>query len=270
MAGAAVGLTAMLLGFRLLAGQVPLSHALAILLLAGEVYAPLRRVNAEFHAASSGREAAGMLFGLLDQDIPTVVDGVILLNNELVLKDVTVGLPTGEPLEPLSAVVERGAGLHLTGPSGVGKTTVLEAITRALGKNAALAPQHPYVFSGTLLDNLVLSNPSVDRETLERTLSICQLSELIVALPDGLQTNIGDGGLQLSSGERQRVGLARALLAQRPVLLLDEPGAHLDPETLKALRHALKPVFEHSIVIEVAHNHGVVDCTLTQEVRRSR
>ncbi len=269
MAGAAVGLTAMLLGFRLLAGQVPLSHALAILLLAGEVYAPLRRVNAEFHAASSGREAASMLFALIDQPAPHIVGGATLSNGVLVLDRFTALLVAGEVLEPLSNELGRGVGLHLTGPSGIGKTTVLEALARSLGNSAALAPQHPYLFSGTLFDNLVLSNPDVERGVLSDLITRCQLDRLIEALPDGLQTSIGDGGLQLSSGERQRIGLARALVAQRPVLLLDEVGSHLDPETLEALRHALKPLFSEAIVIEVAHSHGVVDCALREEIRRA-
>ncbi|MEI6701865.1 MAG: ATP-binding cassette domain-containing protein [Actinomycetota bacterium] len=270
MAGAAVGLAAMLLGFRLMAGQVSLAHALAILLLAGEVYAPLRRVNAEFHAASSGREAASMLFALLGQPVPAIVAGATVSNDKLLLDHFSVSLETGEPLEPLTASIGLGVGLHLTGPSGAGKTTVLHAIARSLGTNAAIAPQHPYLFSGTLLDNLLLANPYIDRSALMEILSMCQLEKLIDALPEGLQTTIGDGGLQLSSGERQRIGLARALVAKRPVLLLDEAGSHLDPETLDALRHALKSVFEQSIVIEVAHSHAVVSCALRQEVRLAR
>jgi ATP-binding cassette subfamily C protein CydC len=149
-------------------------------------------------------------------------------------------------------VLKRGDRLVVTGPSGCGKTSLLEAIAgqrdaachvmidgnligaipadrrRAL---FALSPQNAQMIAGTIADNLGLARPGLTADDMWRALETASLADAVRAMPEGLGTWIGDGGTRLSGGERKRLSLARALLAGRPWLLLDEPSEGLDPQT---------------------------------------
>jgi ATP-binding cassette subfamily C protein CydD len=197
-------------GLRLVFGEVTLSAGLTALLLAPEVFWPLRRVGVEFHAAQDGKTAADKAFRLLD----------------------TVGAPAVGTRPALDAYAEPGLVTVLTGPNGVGKTTLLHAILGLdspepqvwWGQVAWLA-QRPVLVPGSIRDNLVLFGPLAD---LDGACRAAGFDQVLAALPDGLETVIGRGGAGLSLGQRQRLGLARVLGSQAPVLLLDEPTAHLD------------------------------------------
>ncbi len=150
-----------------------------------------------------------------------------------------------------------GRRVALVGPSGAGKSTVAALLLRFLdpdeGRVAigghdvreyrqedvratfALAGQEAHLFDSTIRENLRLARPAASDAELEAVLALARLGEWVVALPDGLDTMVGEEGVQLSGGQRQRLVLARALLADAPVLVLDEPTAHLDPETAERL-----------------------------------
>jgi thiol reductant ABC exporter CydD subunit len=288
IAGFGVGFVAMVLGLRLLWGQVGLEAAMAVLLVAPEIFIPLRRAGAEFHASTEGQAAADRVLEVLgtasasgsDASVPAEAGraGVpaVARATDLTIERLTVtyehrDLPA---LSSFSLRVPPGGRLALTGPSGSGKSTVLAALlgfvepnagtlsVGALGPRDDLArwraqfswlPQRPHLFNATLAENLRLGAPEAGDDDLRAALEAVGLSGLLAGLPSGLHTTVGHDGLNLSAGERQRVALARALLRPAPILLLDEPTASLDPPTVARLVPAIEPWLAGRTVIVAAH-----------------
>ena len=231
-----VALVAVSVGLRLVFGEVTLSAGLTALLLAPEVFWPLRRVGVEFHAAQDGKTAADKAFGMIG-DASTGIGGT---------RTVTAAGATIH-VDALTADIEPGRVTVLTGPNGAGKSTALQAILglaapesgrvlvagvdvadlepRAWWRQVAWLAQRPVLVPGTVRDNLELFGPLPD---LDNACRAAGFDEVLDDLPDGLQTFVGRGGVGLSLGQRQRLGLARVLGSPAPVLLLDEPTAHLD------------------------------------------
>jgi ATP-binding cassette, subfamily C, bacterial CydD len=229
-----VALVAVGIGLRLVFGEMTLAAGLTALLLAPEVFWPLRRVGVEFHAAQDGKTAADAAFRLLDT---LSVQGAA--TRTVAARGATIHL------DSLDADVEPGLVTVLTGPNGVGKSTLLQAILGltdaervlvdgvdvadldppAWWRQVAWLAHRPVLVPGSIRDNLELFGP------LSHTEPACRASgfdEVLATLPNGLDTVIGRGGVGLSLGQRQRLGLARVLGSQAPVLLLDEPTSHLD------------------------------------------
>ena len=204
-----VALVAVGVGLRLVFGDVTLAAGLTALLLAPEVFWPLRRVGMEFHAAADGKTAADKAFQLLDT-----------LHTQ----------PAEKP--SLDVEIEPGVVTVLTGPNGIGKTTLLQSILgldspqpQAWWNQVAWLAQRPVLVPGSVRDNLELFGPLTDLDSACRAAGFDQV---LAVLPDGLETVIGRGGVGLSLGQRQRLGLARVFGSTASVLLLDEPTSHLD------------------------------------------
>jgi thiol reductant ABC exporter CydD subunit len=316
LAGIGTGLVAMVLGLRLLGGTVSLYTALAVLLVSPEVFLPLRRAGAEFHASAEGRAAAERILDLLDQPAgPTGRAGPLgrtAAAGPAAATGPTPTTATGPPSQPrrrtpvpgrpfpvrldgvgvtfsgrsqpaldrFELTIDEGEHVALVGPSGVGKSTVLavllgflapEAGTVSIGgvdladvdlaawrRRVAWVPQRPHLFGGTLAENLRLGDPDAAPERLDRVLEATGLARLVAALPAGLATRVGEGGITLSAGERQRVAVARAALRDAPFVLLDEPVAHLDLTTEALLREALDPWLDGRTVLVAAHRPELV------------
>jgi thiol reductant ABC exporter CydD subunit len=289
IAGFGVGFVAMVLGLRLLWGELGLQTAMAVLLVTPEIFIPLRRAGAEFHASSEGQAAAARVIEVLATEIPAgtssgadapmaqpapVRDGH---RPTLAIDGLRVDYEHRDhpALTSFSLHAPAGMRLALTGPSGCGKSTVLAALLRFVepsGGTIALdgrpsgaidagawrshfswLPQRPHLFNATLEENLRLGAPAATPADLRRVLADVGLSELLANLPAGLQTALGHDGLTLSAGERQRVALARALLCPAPILLLDEPTASLDPLTVARLAPAVEPWLQGRTVVVAAH-----------------
>ncbi len=289
IAGFGVGFVAMVLGLRLLWGQLGLETAMAVLLVAPEIFIPLRRAGAEFHASTEGQAAADRVLEVLGTASPGGSEGsvagragpsaggpAVAEAGDLAIDGLTVtyehrDLPA---LSSFALRVPPGSRLALTGPSGSGKSTVLAALlgfvepgagsmsVGALERRVDLVrwraqfswlPQRPHLFNATLAENLRLGAAEAGDDDLRAALEAVGLSQLLAGLPAGLDTAVGHDGLTLSAGERQRVALARALLRPAPILLLDEPTASLDPPTVARLVPALEPWLAGRTVIVAAH-----------------
>jgi thiol reductant ABC exporter CydD subunit len=287
LAGFGVGLVAMVLGLRLLWGEVDLQTAMAVLLVAPEIFIPLRRAGAEFHASAEGQAAATRVLEVLatplpgaDQADPAPRPGAtdpVSARPALHVEDLRVAYAhRGAPaVDRLTLDLPPGSRTALTGGSGAGKSTVLAALLRfcapAAGSLAlddvpstaltpaawrasfSWLPQRPHLFTASVADNLRLGGTDLPDEDLLAVLAAVGLSDLMANLPDGLATQLGHDGLTLSAGERQRLALARALLRPAPILLLDEPTAALDPPTVARIAPAIEPWLGGRTVVVAAH-----------------
>jgi ATP-binding cassette subfamily C protein CydCD len=279
-----VALVAVLVGLRLSAGSLDLGTALVVLLLAPEAYWPLRRVGAEFHAAAEGTstfEAAHELLATIPAR--SVAGRIEHPVGQITIRSLTVSYPDRmtPALRGLSAVIEPFGITAITGPSGSGKSTLLAALTGELPAKSgsirigevdlasldreswqsriAWIPQRPWILPGTVRENVLLARPSASDTEIWSALERVALGELVAALPAGLDEPIGEDGSGLSAGERARLALARAVVAERPLVLLDEPTAHLDPVTEQVITETLRWLARRSAVVVVAHRPSIVD-----------
>jgi ATP-binding cassette, subfamily C, bacterial CydD len=275
-----VAMIAVGIGMRLVFGEISLSTGLTVLLLAPDVYWPLRRIGVEFHAAQEGRTAADKAFALIE-DAPAVEPGTRRVSARgavIVLDELSVAGRDGLCPHRLSAVIQPGQVTVLTGANGAGKSTALQAIagiTAATSGHVRVAevgigeleptvwwqqlswlPQRPVLIPGTIADNLALFGPLADRES---ACTAAGFDRVLAELPDRFDTVIGSGGVGLSLGQRQRLGLARTLGSPAPVLLLDEPTAHLDAATeAKVLQAIVERARAGATVVLVGHRDRVV------------
>jgi ATP-binding cassette, subfamily C, bacterial CydD len=183
-------------------------------------------------------------------------------------------------LNDISFEIRPGEPTVLIGPSGAGKSTILQLLLRfiepASGQitvgerrleaipvelwrsQVAWAPQIPYLFNDTLLENLRLGKPKASPEEVAAALRLAHLDDFVHSLPQGLDTPCGENGARLSGGQVQRLALARAYLRDAPLLLLDEPGANLDPQQEAWLQDALAQLSQGRTVLTIAHRSSTI------------
>ncbi|GAA3518022.1 thiol reductant ABC exporter subunit CydD [Nocardioides daeguensis] len=275
-----VALVAVTVGVRLAGGGLGLHTALVVLLLAPEAYWPLRRVGAEFHAASEGTATFEAVHDLLAAAPLEQLDHAASPGAALALSDVSVTWPgrTAPAVQHVTALIPDRGITALTGPSGCGKSTLLAAVAGLVPLDAgtisaageqvggpawqaqvAWLPQQPQFVAGTIADNLRIARPAASDDRLWEVLREVALEERVRSLPHGLSTPLGEDGTTLSAGERARLALARIVLAERPWVLLDEPTAHLDDLTEQVIADTVMALARRSGVVVVAHRPRLVD-----------
>ena len=286
LATLSVALVAVGIGVRLVNADLDFRTALLVLILAPEAYLPIRQVGANFHASAEGLAAAEEVFAVLESPLPEAgsrTDIPDLTSVPLRLVDVTVRYPhrPTPALRGLDLTVPPGRIIALTGPSGCGKSTVLATLLgfvvpesgRLLAGEVDIAtldpdawrrmiawvPQRPWLFTGTVAENIRLGREDADDQAVRVAARAAGAEAFIDALPEGLNTVLGDDGGGLSAGQRQRLALARAFLRDAPVILLDEPTANLDGDTETEVLAAIRRLAEGRTVIIAAHRATLID-----------
>ncbi len=276
-----VALVAVTIGMRLVHGEMALYDGLVILILAPEAYLPLRQVGAQYHAAAEGLAAAEEIFAVLETPVPASGSAAVP-EGPLSFEGVSVRYPgrSGDAVSEVSFTVEPGETVALVGPSGAGKSTLLSVLlgfvrptegrVRAGGADLAevdieqwrsriaWVPQRPHLYAGTIAENVRLARPDADDTAVRQALRDAGALAFVDALPQGVDTVLGEDGAGLSAGQRQRLALARAFLADRPVLLLDEPTAALDGATEAEIVEAVRRLAVGRTVLLVVHRPALL------------
>jgi thiol reductant ABC exporter CydD subunit len=277
----AVALVAVTIGVRLIDGGIALQAGLTVLVLAPELYAPLRQLGAEFHASADGLAVADRILELLDAPPevrvahagfrPAPTAGPIRF------EQVSFSYPSRPEvvLDRLELELLEGETVALVGRSGSGKSTVASLLLRfaepgtgriLVGgrdlaeccpdewrRSVAWVPQRPTIFAGTVLNNICLGAPGAPRARARESALLAGADRFIAALPDGYDTVVGDGGRPLSAGERRRIALARAFLRDAPFVILDEPTADLDRVSADVVAEAVERLCHGRTVLLIAH-----------------
>ena len=276
-----IALVAVTVGVRLVDGSLGFEAGLTVLVLAPELYLPLRNLAAQFHASADGLAVTERLLDLLEEapttsaaaghtapsprDAPVRLEGVSFAypsRPDLVLDAIDLELAAGEAVA-------------LVGPSGSGKSTIASLLLRLLeptGGRAAVGavdlascdtaawraqiawvPQRPPLFRGTVAENIRLGNDRAADGDVRTAAALAGADAFVRDLPDGYETIVGDGGRPLSAGQLQRIALARAFLRDAPLVILDEPTANLDPESAELVGAAVERLRQGRTILLIAH-----------------
>ena len=246
---------------------------------------PLRALGFTIGDIQRSLAAASRLFEVIDS-APAEIDppDAVELNNskgEIEFRDVHLTYHTGKTvLKGLNLKIKPGERVLITGPPGSGKSTLLKLIARfyepdrgqvlidgvdvrkiktsSLRKTVAYVPQEPFIFNRSLRENIALAKPDASMEEIIRAAKIAKIHDFIASLPEGYETVVGEKGVTLSGGQRQRIALARALLLEPKILLLDDPVSNLDAETEEKLVGDLNDILEGKTALIVSQRLSMV------------
>lgn len=279
-----IALAAVTVGVRLVDGGIGLRAGLTVLVLAPELYAPLRRLGAEFHASADGLAVAERMLDLLDAPIAQAAPWGAIAPSPSVATVRFEGVSFAYPDRP--ALVLSGLDLELApretvalaGESGAGKSTVAALLLclreptagsvsvggvdlascerQAWRRELAWLPQRPTLFRGSVAENIRLGDPHATDDAVRDAARRAGADAFVRRLPDAYETVVGDGGRPLSAGEVQRIALARVLVRDAPLVILDEPTANLDPESAELVAEAIDRLRGRCTVLLITHSTG--------------
>jgi len=281
-----VALVAVTVGVRLVDGAIGLQAGLTVLILAPELYAPLRRLGAQFHASADGVAVAERMLALLDAPPSAAASGRLTplspAEAPVRLERVSFAYPSRPRLvlNRLDLELLPGETVALVGPSGAGKSTVAMLLLGfaeptsghiTIGglnladcrldlwrRQLAWVPQRPTVFRGTIADNIRLGAGAASDQHTREAAMLAGADRFIRALPLGYETIVGDGGRPLSMGELRRIALARAFVRDAPLVILDEPTADLDRTSADVVAEAIERLRVGRTVLLIAHRPELV------------
>ncbi|WP_019214799.1 ABC transporter ATP-binding protein [Fenollaria massiliensis] len=262
-------------------GEVLLPQALTVSAAGFMIFGGLKQL--ENAAILMVKNPANMQY--LDEvlDIPEISDGTleVMENQDIVFDKVSFSYDKGKPvLKDLSFTIPQGSKTAIVGPSGSGKTTIINLISRfydvdsgeirlgnrdirdykveSLLKNLSLVFQNVYLFQDTIENNIRFANPKASHEEVVEAAKKARCHNFIMELPDGYNTMVGEGGSSLSGGEKQRISIARALLKNAPIILLDEATSSVDPENEYEILAAVEELSKGHTVVSIAHRLSTV------------
>ena len=286
-----VALVAVEVGMRLVFGNVSLFHGLAVIMLAPEVFEPLRQVGAQFHASANGVTASKAAFDIIEEAEAVASPGSDacpdMARTDIVLDGLGVRARGAWAPAPTSGVIAPGVVTALSGPSGAGKSTIVACLLADMTPDAgrvllrpsasssesgesvlsdidpvswrrqiSWVPQSPTLVPGTILDNM----GDLPLAALNDAAAATGFDDVLASAPDGWNTVIGSGGVGLSVGQRQRLALTRALAARSQVVILDEPTAHLDAVSEETVVRAIDAMTDAGrTVIVIAHRAAMME-----------
>ena len=261
-------------------GEIELGVLITFVGYVGQLNGPMNFFSRVFQMWSDSINSAQRMFEIMDAipDIEEAEHPVALKEprGEIELSHVTFGYETNKPvLKDITLHVKQGEMLGIVGRSGAGKTTLVNLISRLydvnegeiridgipvkelafhdLRRNVAMVSQDTYIFMGTVADNIAYANPEASREDIIRAAMLASAHEFISNMPDGYDTVIGAAGKDLSGGEKQRISIARAILADPKILILDEATASVDTATEKAIQESLNYLVKGRTTLSIAH-----------------
>ncbi len=264
-------------------GDMELRPLLIVLMLGVEVFRPMRELTNLYHQGMATMAAAQSVFDIIDEpvavrDPESVPDELTLkIDPEITFEDVTFGYDGGhrEALQDVSFKLQSGETLGVVGASGAGKSTLVWLMYRfydpqsgsiklgnhdlrelplsAIRQNISVVTQDTYLFHGTVADNMRFGKPDATQEQLEDAARAANAHGFISQLPQGYNTVVGERAVRLSGGQRQRLAIARALLKDAPILLLDEALSSVDAENETLIQEALDRLMENRTTLVIAH-----------------
>jgi ABC-type multidrug transport system fused ATPase/permease subunit len=272
-------------GYAVMQGTMEFDELLTFFLLLSLFYEPVSKLHQLNQMALSSRAAADRVFEILDsEDEPDAASGTPLprpVRGAVEFNDVSFSYDEGQPtLDKVSLIAEPGQTIALAGSTGAGKSTIVNLLCRfyeydngsvlidgkelnTLAKGSlrdaiGYVTQEAFLFNGTVRENLSLADRSADDDSIWKALDAAKASEFVRALPEQLDTNVGERGVKLSGGEKQRLSIARALLKDPPILLLDEATASVDNQTELLIQQALDELMKNRTSIVIAHRLSTI------------
>ncbi len=282
IAGVAIGAAAVLAvaAVRFSAGDLSLAALLIILMLGIEMFRPFREMSQLFHQGMNGLSASQGVFNLLDARssvIGSSSQSTSPSEHSIEFRNVSFQYPKSDTpaIKDVSFGVQPGQRIGIAGESGAGKTSVIKLLLRfhdpqsgavrlgghdiremsleQLRSEIAVVSQDTYLFHGTVNDNLRFGKSTASQAEIEHAAQLANAHEFITRLPDGYDTVIGERGVRLSGGQRQRIAIARALLRDAPILILDEALSAVDAENEHIIQEALDRLMESRTTLVIAH-----------------
>ncbi|RYF20659.1 MAG: ABC transporter ATP-binding protein [Flavobacteriales bacterium] len=273
-------------GSMILSGNSDLEPGKFVIYLAtfSQVMQPIKAITDSFSGIHSGIAAGERVLGLIDTkpELTNKPDAKVVseFSDKLTLKDVSFNYGDKEVLKNISLTIEKGKTLALVGPSGGGKSTLMDLIPRfhdpkngsieidgidykdltveSIRTNMGIVNQESFLFNDTIFNNIAFGKPEATEEEVINAAKIANAHEFILNKEDGYQSNVGDRGNKLSGGQRQRICIARAVLANPPIMLLDEATSALDTESEKLVQDALNNLMQNRTSVVIAHRLSTI------------